>query len=448
MGVPPLTEAIAYYFDHPYEFVVDIVGVTPTPQQSAVLQALPHHKTIAVKSGHGIGKTSLESWIIMWFMFTRPYCKIPCTAPTQHQLYDVLWSELSKWIGKSKIAGFFEWTQTHVYNKQDPHNWFAVARSSNKAENMQGFHADELLFIIDEGSGVPQDMMEVIEGALTNEGAYCFMAGNPTQLSGTFYNAFHKDKAHWTTFSFSCLDSPLVTPAYVARMTAKYGAGSDIYKVRVLGEFPDVADDTIVKFSDVEQAIVNQATPDPSEPVHLGIDVARYGNDKTVIVVRQGLSVLKLSTYAKKSTMETVGYAMLELKAHPRASSCHVWVDDSGVGGGVTDRLRELTDDDPRIFITGVNNGASSSKPEDYANLGAELWYNMAQSISGWDIPDDEELVGQLTTRKYFMTSRGQIALEPKDAMKTRGLDSPDKADALSLAFCRETKVSSVVVDL
>jgi phage terminase large subunit len=146
--------------------------------------------------------------------------------------------------------------------------------------------------------------------------------------------------------------------------------------------------------------------------------------------------------------METVGYAMLEINRFSKSVPVHVWIDDSGVGGGVTDRLQELNQDAGRVYVAGINNGSKSHAPDDYVNMGTELWHNMSDHIAEWDIPDDEDLVGQLTSRKFKMTSKGQIALESKDDMKARGLDSPDKADALSLAFIKEVEKNSVILDL
>lgn len=439
-------EAMDYYYDHPYEFVCDVILRSadtqeyPSNQQTKVLKDIGNGKKhISIKSGHGIGKTAMISWIVIWFMTTRPHCKIPCTAPTQAQLFDVLWPELQKWINKIKddrIKNNFIWTRTHLYNKNNPETWFAVARSSNKAENMQGFHADELLFIIDEASGVPQEIMEVVQGALTNEGAMCVMTGNPTQLQGTFYDSFYKDRQYWSIYTFSCVDSDIVSNEYVERMKGKYGEDTNIYKIRVLGEFPTEEDDTIIPMPWAMSAVTNESIYDAKQPVYIGVDVARFGNDKTIITIRSGNKVLSLKQYTKKSTMETVGNIMLDINNYiEKAPKIIVNIDDTGVGGGVTDRLRELMGRNEKVSINGINNGSRAFHEAKYVNLGTELWFNMKDNIREWDIPDDEELIAQLTTRRYKINSNGKLMLESKDDMKKRGLDSPDKADSLSLAF-------------
>jgi len=395
--------------------------------------------------------TALEAWVVLWFMSTRPHCRIPCTAPTQPQLFDVLWSEIAKWhnhMPDKRLSSLFEWTQTHFTNRRAQETWFAVARSSSKGENMQGFHADELMFIIDEASGVNQEIMEVVQGALTNEGAYCIMFGNPTQLQGTFYDAFHKDRTFWKTFTFSCLESNNVSPEYIERMKKKYGEDSNIYKVRVLGEFPTEEEDTIIALPWAEasaQRTITLTDEQKREPIYIGCDVARFGNDKTIIVVRQGPKVISMKEYLRQSTMETTGYIMLEIKKYPHLDVI-INVDDTGVGGGVTDRLNEMNVDERKVFINGINNGSRADLEGQFVNMGCELWWNMRDNIREWDIPNDEELIAQLSTRRFKMASNGKIQIERKDDMRKRDLDSPDKADALSLAF-KEVKRSQTVIE-
>jgi phage terminase large subunit len=193
----------------------------------------------------------------------------------------------------------------------------------------------------------------------------------------------------------------------------------------------------------VERAVNNNHSVSEECPVHVGVDVARFGDDRTVIVTRRDKKVLSMIDYTKKSTMETVGYVMVEINKYKNVP-VHVFVDDSGVGGGVTDRLNELNNRKD-VFVNPVNNGSKAVNTEKFVNRGCELWWVMRENISEWDLPDDEELIGELTTRKYSMTSNGKIQIEKKDDMKKRGLLSPDKADALSLAFTDEISTGFVL---
>lgn len=183
-------EAILYYADHPADFVEDLLHVTPDKNQRAILDSVAKNQMTSVRSGHGIGKSAVEAWTVIWFMSTRPFPKIPCTAPTQHQLFDILWAEISKWLRNNKaLERELMWTKEKVYMKQYPEEWFAVARTASKPDALQGFHADDILYIIDEASGVDDKVFEPVLGALSTPGARLLMCGNPTQLSGFFMTA-------------------------------------------------------------------------------------------------------------------------------------------------------------------------------------------------------------------------------------------------------------------
>ena len=172
----------------------------------------------AVRSGHGIGKSAVQAWAIIWFICTRPYPKIPCTAPTQHQLYDILWAEVSKWLRSNPaLQREIIWTQERVYMAGAKEEWFAVARTSNTPDALQGFHSESLLFIIDEASGVDDKVFEPVLGALSTEGARLLMCGNPTQLQGFFYDAFHKNRAEYHTIHVDDRNSPRVSQEYIQR---------------------------------------------------------------------------------------------------------------------------------------------------------------------------------------------------------------------------------------
>lgn len=432
-----LKDAILYYADHPYEYVVDWIGVTPTEQQKQILLAIPRaikeRKVIACKSGHGTGKTALETWIIKWFMDTRPNPRIPCTAPTQHQLFDVLWAELAKWNNQSVSKGLTEWTKTHFTNRKFPETWFAVARSSKKPENLQGFHADHLLFMIEEASGVPQENMVVVEGALTNDGALCMMFGNPTQITGTFFDYFHIKRSFAICFTLNSEDSPLVSKSYCELMAKKYGKDSDIYRVRVLGKFPKAEPDTIISLSKVEQAIDNDLE-ETGDGMEIGVDVARFGDDETIIYSRIGNKFKMEKVLKHRDTMQTVGEIAMIIKNNS-AHNPVVNVDDTGVGGGVTDRLKELVrEKEFKARINGVNNGSSAMENNKYINKASEMWFWVSEHIEDFDIPNDEDLVAQLSARKYSLNSKGIIEIEQKREMKKRGLPSPDRADAFILS--------------
>ncbi|AYO30816.1 terminase B [Biomaibacter acetigenes] len=439
-----LVRGMIQYIKRPVLFVRNVLHAEPDDWQAETLQALADYPRVAVRSGHGVGKTALEAWALLWFLFTRPFPKIPCTAPTREQLHDILWAEAAKWLERAPaLKPYFEWQKTKIVQKQYPERWFATARTSNKPENMAGFHEEHLLFIIDEASGVADSIFETIEGALTTSDAKLLMCGNPTKNSGVFHDAFFKDRALYWTRKVSCLDSPRVTQEYAERLKRKYHEDSDVYRVRVLGEFPKAEPDTFIPLDIVEAATMREAEPDGV--LEIGVDVARFGDDETVLAARVGLKLVYLKAYSKQDTMVTAGHVIALAKDLMREygkPKCIVKIDDDGVGGGVTDRLREIVREEKLyIDIVDCHNGGTPEDQDHYENWGTEAWAHLRDLLQEEQIEliNDDDLVGQLTTRKYRITSKGKIALETKEEMKKRGLMSPDRADAVVLAFAKPT---------
>ena len=436
-----LAEVLNFYRRNPLKFVEEVIGVVPTTQQAQVLNVVPYaienKKGIVVKSGHGTGKTALESWIVLWWMTCFVYPKIPCTAPTQHQLYDVLWTELAKWHKKSKVADMFEWRKTHFWNKDYPEAWFAVAQTSSKPDALQGFHAKHLLFMIEEASGVPTEIIEVAEGTQTQEGALIIMFGNPTQVSGAFYDAFHDKRSFYYTFTFNSEGSPLVDESYYKRIAAKYGRDSDIYRVRVLGEFPKAEPDTLISVDVCEKAAMKEDVfPNRQfwQDIEIGVDVARFGDDETVIYSRVGKVINFENAFRNRDLMYVTGEVVKVIKMY-EGKNVMVNVDDSGLGGGVTDRLKELAMQGIiNCAVFGVNNGGSA-RSDKFLNVGAEMWFFMKDWLTDGKIPNDSDLIAQLSTRKYSVNSSGKNVIESKEHMKSRGLTSPDRADAAILTL-------------
>lgn len=439
---------IKYYKDKPYEFATDVIGVKPSTQQEQLLKTIPRamkeRKTISIKSGHGCGKTAGLTWILLWFITTRPHPNIPCTANTQSQLQDVLWKEIGIWMKKlpTFISQQFEVTASHVRKKSSPETWFAVARTANTPEALQGFHAEHMVFLVDEASGVDSEIITVAQGALTGENNFMIMIGNPTRIEGTFYDSFTKNRESYINFTFNSEESELVDPGYCKRMEEEHGKDSDVYRVRVLGEFPKAEPDSFLSLTEVEEAVKRQDKHYlEDEQIHIGVDVARYGDDETVFCVRRGNKVLEFQTYKKLSIPETTGRLIHVIKECETAGlKVYVAVDDTGVGGGVTDLLNHYkTTGQHSAYVVGENNGSRPNVEEEFHNRGAELWWNIKKNIRKLDLPEDDTLMSELTTRKYKVTPSGKIQMEEKSKMKDRGVKSPDRADALSLTFSSDS---------
>lgn len=418
------------------QFVKDQFGVTPSPQQAALLDAVTKLGAhVAAKSGHGTGKSTTGAWLILWALCCYSDVKVPCTAPTKHQLEDILWTEVRKWHGKmmEPWKSSIRITSDKVSVSGLP--GMAVARTGRKEnpEALQGFHADELLFLIDEASGVDDTVFEVARGALSTPGARVVMMANPTRTTGFFYRAFHANRDSWDGYTLSCLDSPLVAPEYIREMEMEYGRDSDIFRVRVLGEFPGGGDLQFIHTVDVEAAMERYYEWDvyKRSPRVLGVDVAAYGGDRTVIVERQGLYAHVLWQVHGAETATIAG----EVARLWDANQCSaVFVDATGVGFGVASDLRTLGYQPFSVHF------GSASSDKTYKNKRAECWGLMRDWIAkdgGWlDVGEyGEYMKNDLTGPDYQYDMQGRLQLERKEDMKKRGLASPDFADALALTF-------------
>lgn len=440
-------EMIEYYSNKPVDFTKDIIRATPYDYQGDILSSIVTKQKTAVKSGHGTGKSAMESWVILWFLATRPFPKIPCTAPTQHQLYDILWAELSKWLRQSLLEGIFSWTASKLYFNLHPEEWFAVARTASTPESLQGFHAEHLLFVIDEAPGVEDDIYQPVIGALSGVNNKLLMCGNPTKRNGFFFDAFNVDASLYNLFTLNSEDSPLVSKEYCEFIARKWGKDSDVYRVRVLGLFPKSNPDAFIPADWIEQVmkkrIIINFTP---KIIQIGVDIARYGDDSTVLATRFDNKLQDLEQHRKEGTTQTTGHVIRRVKKLHGQYPYHkirVATDDGGLGGGVTDQLIEQKREQKLTYmeVLPVNFG-SSSDDEDFADKGGEIWGNIRDLLEYEEIelPYDDELLSQFSNRIYTVNSKGLIVLERKQDMKKRGLGSPDKADATALAFYEPKK--------
>lgn len=444
---------IILYRKDPVLFAREVVGFEPDEWQEQALRDLAESNRISIKSGQGVGKTSFEAIALLWFLCCFPFPRIVATAPTKQQLHDVLWSEVSKWMGTSPLLNaILKWTKTYIYMRGQEKRWFAVARTATKPENMQGFHADNMLFIIDEASGVDDAIMEAVLGTLSGDNNKLIMCGNPTRTSGTFYESFHNDKEIYRRQTVSSLDSARTSKENIDSLIRKYGADSNVARVRIYGEFPTQEDDVFIPISLIEGSIRTEFKP-KKKPfmIHIGCDVARFGDDKTVIAYKVDE---KLSIYKKRrgqDLMRTADDIVLLgeqlVTRYKFDSPIPVKIDDGGLGGGVTDRLRQLKRNFPdRLWwldIIPVTFG-KRIRHKYYYDSTTYMMSVVKSMLSPYTehgepkpveliLPNDDDLVGQLSTRKYQVTDDSKIRIESKDAVKKRGQPSPDEADCVLL---------------
>ncbi len=408
-------------------------------------EKLVRRKRLSIRSGHGVTKSAFLSITILWFTSCFFPTKIPCTAPTAHQLSDVLWAELAKWHRLLRdrfpdLAEQFEQTQDEYRMRAAPKESFAVARTAraDKPEALQGFHSENLMILADEASGIPDVIFEVGQGALSSEGSYAILAANPTRKSGFFYETHHRLRSRWETMVVNAEDirdetsGQIVTQQMIDDIAHQYGADSNIYKVRVLGEFASEADDVVIPLDLCETAKIREV--EAYGDVVWGVDVARFGRDRTTLVKRRSnASIAKHLAWQGQDLMQTAGriYAeWLETKPEDRPKS--IFVDVIGIGAGLADRLMELG-----LPIVPVNVAEEASVDDKYLRLRDELWFKARKWLERKDCKlfDDEVLIAELTLPRYGFTSTGKLKVESKDELKKRYPQSPDVADAFCLTF-------------
>jgi hypothetical protein len=385
----------------------------------------------AIASGHGIGKSAEVAWIILWAMSTRPHLNGVITANTTNQLNTKTWRELALWHKRAINSHWFKWTATKFFHKDHPETWFCAAtpNTEHNSEAFAGLHGQHVLIIYDEGSGIPDKIYEVSEGAMTDPRAMWFVYGNPTKNTGKFRNLFANDP-RWTCNQIDSRTCKMTNKKEIAGQIAEYGEDSDFIRVRVKGQFPRAGSLQFISSEVVDTCMLYEAAYESffQLPIVIGVDVARFGEDKSVICIRQGRKVIELRKYRDLDLMKLAAKVVNVLREYKPAAT---FVDGVGVGAGVVDRLRQLGHD-----IIEINAGSSPEDKETYWNKRVEMWDRMRNALkAGMDIPNDADLRNALIGVEYGYNDKEQMRLERKQDMKKRGLESPDEADAIAFTY-------------
>lgn len=404
------------------------------------------HRRISVRSGHGVGKSTAVSWLALWYILTRYHAKIVITAPTSAQLYDALFAEIKRWVREmpEALQTLLEVKAERIELKEMPQENFISARTSRaeQPEALQGIHAEHVMLIADEASGIPEQVFEAAAGSMSGHNATTILLGNPVRSSGFFYETHNRLADEWWTRRVSCVDSPRVSEAYVKEMASRYGEESNAFRIRVLGEFPRSDDDTVIPMELLELAVQRDVAQTKFAPLVWGLDVARFGSDKSALCKRQGNTVIEpIRVWSNLDLMQLTGAVVAEWEAlQPSERPAEILVDSIGLGAGVVDRLRELG-----LPSRGINVSESPALGNTYRNLRAELWHKAKAWLEKRDcrLPKDERLISELATVRYSFTSNGKIQIESKDEIRKRGLNSPDLADAFVLTFASDAAVAS-----
>jgi hypothetical protein len=418
------------YFTDPVGYVRDVLQAEPDTWQIDALNAVRDNKRVAGASGHGIGKTAFVAWIIHWFMATRPNPQVVVTANTKNQLDSKTWRELAKWNQKALNGHWFEVKATRMELKDSPETWFASAIpwTEHNSESFAGTHEEHVLVVFDEASAIADVIWDVVEGAMTTPGARWVALGNPTRNTGRFRECWGRFRHRWHTMQVDSRKAKMADQTQIKEWIADYGEDSDFVRVRVKGEFPKSSSAQLISTALVEAAVAYKAVGFEKLPLILGVDVARFGDDQTVICARRGRKVYPLMKHRELDTMQVAGKVAAAIK---ELKPSLVNIDIGAMGAGVVDRLREQG-----FEVRGVNFGGEPVDKIKYANKRAEMWGETLEWLKeGGEIPDDYELRQDLIGPEYSYTSSQQLLLEKKESMKRRGLSSPDCADAFALTF-------------
>jgi len=424
-------------------------------KQEEIAISVRDNRYTTVRACHDVGKTYVASRIALWFLYSHPQSIVVTTAPTMRQVENLLWRELRAAHEKAEHLLEGEPLKTRLDLASD---WYAIGASSGDPDKLQGFHAasGDILIIVDEAAGVNEDAFEAIEGMMTSEKARMLMIGNPTSATGSFRQSHHSWE-HANKIHISAFDSPnfvnngintiedlqeanldnieiinpyLVAPRWAWEKIDAWGVDSPMFQSRVLGNFPSQSDNTVIPLVYIEKAtepehreIIKQRGGD----LFIGVDPARFGKDETVVTARYGGYVEEQLIEGMTSTGDTVGMIKRYSSPHPQG----IYIDVDGLGAGVYDFLK----DEKYDHIVEIKNNARALPDETkilFANLPSQLWWRARTMFMAGElaIPNDEKLIMQLSTRRYYYGTKG-LAIESKDDWKKRhNGKSCDRADS------------------
>lgn len=427
----------------PRYFIEDILGDKLDEQQIAIVEAFPTTRRMGVKSGHSCGKDWLAGRLALWFHVAHYPSIVVTTGPTDRQVKLATWGEIRAAYKKSKVpiggellpeaCKLRSFDENNIAN---PHHYM-VGYTSDDPDAFQGIHTDNVLIIVTEAQGVDPTMWPAIESLMTSMNAHLLLIGNALyEPESEFYAAFSSKAAMYKQFTLDSRKSSHCSEQYIADVREAHGEGSPYWLARVEGIFPSDISDTLIPLSWIEKAQARWGSASIDGAKTLGVDVARFGSDLTVFVKGEGERFSVHDWKQGQDLMETAG-KVISFGRALGVQDADIRIDDTGLGGGVTDRVREQGH-----RVTAINFGSKSTDEETYADARSEILWLLRERFRVGNIaidPRDGKLLGDLSILKYKMTSRGQIKAEPKPEMKKRLGRSPDRGDAIGLAAIPQT---------
>lgn len=400
---------------------------------------------IAIRSGHGVGKSAFFSWLILWGISTMEDTRGRVTANTKEQLMRVLWGELSKWHQLFIARHMFKVTATAIFSSDPIHEktWRidAIPWSEENPEAFAGLHnyGKRIVILCDEASAIANVIWEVLDGATTDDKTQIIwaVAGNPTRNAGRFrdcWDRFSEEKGGvWHTYQVDARTSKFSNKKLIEKWARTWGEDSDFFRVRVRGEFPNVSTTQLIPIETIQMAASREVQSTLWEPLILGVDVARFGNNESVAQFRRGRDARTITParWRGLTVVETANRIAGMIVEH---SPDAVFIDEGGVGGGVVDVLRSLGHS-----CIGVNFGIpASTRPQGtlVANKRAEMYVLLRDWLrEGGCISSHEDLSDDLVSIEYHFNKKQEIQLVSKEDMRSLGKPSPDWGDALALTF-------------
>jgi hypothetical protein len=394
---------------------------------------------MAAASGHGVGKSTIVGWLTVWLMSTRPNCRGTVTANTFVQLRTKTWAAIQKWAGMCCTRHWFRITLERMEHVRYPQTWFCSAQTCREenSEAFAGQHAADSssFYVFDEASAIPDPIWEVAEGGLTDGSPFWIAFGNPTRNNGAFYRAvFGSDRNRWSQRSIDSRTAAMTNKQLIEEWITTYGEDSDFVRVRVRGLPPAASDLQFIDQARIFAAQQRPAHAEPDDPLVVGVDVARGGGDWNVIRFRRGLDARSIPAIRVpgEETRDTTRMVTLLGSVIERHKPDMVFVDGTGIGGPIVDRMKQLGHKNVIEIQFGW-------KPPDahYLNMRAYMWWRMKEWLLTGAIDASDRLEIDLTGPSYHHDKQDRVVLEAKEEMKRRGLDSPDDADALCLTWAQ-----------
>ena len=467
MSVKPLKltkehQVFLRWRQNPLAFVKECIKAVPSNQQEEALrlvgaianaklkyntgqQCTPEEVTLAkklgitIRSGRGTGKDCWLAWVYLWLLGCFPNPQGLVTAPTSHQLRDVLWKEIAKWLRPNEfLSSYLVWQTERVFSKEDPAGWFITARTANikgspeeQAETLSGMHDKYMILAGDEASGLPRGIFTNLEATMTQEMNFCILISQGSRSSGYFFDTHTVDADRWLCLQWNSEESTNVSKEFYEGLERKYGRNSNMYRINVLGEFPASDSEAFIPYDWVQNAVDRELVYTDDMPIIRAFDVGG-GKDDSIMVERIGPVVTRIEQFSSPRLNEVRDWIMRLLSDDEYTRA---YIDNIGIGANVHDEI-VFTYKFKRVESCDVR--GDSSDPTCF-RLRDELWQKAKNAFErgSISIPNNEDFIAELTTIRFDNddSTKGLTKIESKKKLRERGLSSPNMADAFVMTY-------------